>query len=152
MASAGPCLLSTDVSCDLCVDSILRFWWLPVASNSSVLVTSTCSGGRGRYFLEQNDVCSKCGSVARSLWHRRLVRVRASVLALLEFPHCCRKGFVLFAGAMALATVIALKATGWVSEDMLGAFFPNMQWLLTLNISATALSLLCSLFIFVLAS
>jgi hypothetical protein len=53
---------------------------------------------------------------------------------------------------MALATVIALKATGWVSEDMLGAFFPNMQWLLTLNISATALSLLCSLFIFVLAS
>jgi hypothetical protein len=32
-----------------------------------------------------------------------------------------RKGFVLFAGAMAMASVIALKATGWVSEDMLGA-------------------------------
>ena len=34
-----------------------------------------------------------------------------------------RKGFVLFAGSMALATMVSLKATGWVSEDMLGEFF-----------------------------
>jgi hypothetical protein len=51
-----------------------------------------------------------------------------------------RKGFVLFAGAVALATVIALKATGWVSEDMLGASSSSRR--LTLNGRANVVVLL----------
>ena len=45
----------------------------------------------------------------------------------------CRQGFALFGGAMAVATLIALKATGWVSEDMLGAFCFNIRLLLTFD-------------------
>ncbi len=54
-----------------------------------------------------------------------------------------RKGFVLFAGAVALATVVALKATGWVSEDMLGVSSSSRR--LTLNCHTPVVVLLSCL-------